>query len=325
MSPVPGAAVRVAAIDCGTNTIRLLVADVYPDGRLSDVLRRSRIVRLGEGVDRTGLLSAAALERTRVALVDYTEQLRALGASRVRMAATSATRDAANRDEFVTMVTEVLGQPPEVLSGVAEAQLSFRGALTDLDPARGPFLVTDIGGGSTELVVGSAPAAGPPQVSGAVSENVGSVRLTERLLHSDPPTADQVSAAEHLVQQTLVPALDRLPGVASVRTLVAVSGTATSVAAGALGQHSYDERAVDGAWITATQIDVVTEDLLRSTTEQRLSWGYLNPGRADVIGGGAIIMRCLMHLMADRAGLDGLVVSEHDILDGLAASLVSVS
>ncbi|MDN5932636.1 MAG: exopolyphosphatase, partial [Pseudonocardia sp.] len=213
---------RVAAIDCGTNSIRLLVADAGPDGSLRDVHREMRIVRLGQRVDASGVLAPEALERTRLALVDYTAVLRREGTERVRMVATSATRDAANRDDFFGMVRDTLGADAEVISGDEEAGLSFVGAVGDLDAADGPFVVVDVGGGSTELVVGSL-VDGKAQVTDARSVDVGSVRITERCLHGDPPTADEVAEARKVAAGILDEAFAAVP-VSDVRTWVGVAG-----------------------------------------------------------------------------------------------------
>jgi exopolyphosphatase/guanosine-5'-triphosphate,3'-diphosphate pyrophosphatase len=315
--------VRVAAIDCGTNTIRLLVADVTRTPRgatLVDVHREMRVVRLGEGVDRTGLIQPGALDRTWAALADYTAILRASGAVRLRMAATSATRDATNRQQFVDMVTATLGQAPEVITGEAEAELSFRGAVGDLDPADGPFLVTDIGGGSTEIVVGSADRDGGVSLDGATSVDLGSVRLTERILHGDPPTAAETEQARRLITATVSAALDRLP-VARVRAVVAVSGTATTVAAAALRLPTYDPARIHLATISTEQVREAATFFLGATTAHRGALGYMYPGRVDVIGAGALILDVLVRQVQRRVALERITVSEHDILDGLALSL----
>ncbi len=316
----------MAAIDCGTNSIRLLVADVRVErgtARLTDVHREMRVVRLGEGVDATGRMSGAAIERTRVALADYTATLRAAGAGRIRMAATSATRDAANRAEFVDMVVGTLGQEPEVISGEREAELSFRGAVGDLDPATGPFLVVDIGGGSTELVVGSVADQGGIEIRGAVSVDIGCVRITERILHDDPPTAAQRAAAQDLADGLLGDALDGLP-IRDVRRLIPVSGTATTVAAAALGLAAYDPIAIHLAEVGSLRVTEVAEFLLGATREQRAALPYMHPGRVDVIGGGVLLLATLLPLVRLRVRQpwrDEITVSEHDILDGLALSL----
>ncbi len=316
---------RVAAIDCGTNSIRLLVADLsVRDGtaRLSDVHREMRVVRLGEGVDATGRLSGAAIDRTWSALSDYTAILRAEGAVQVRMAATSATRDAANRGEFVAMVRSTLGQDPEVISGEEEAALSFRGAVGDLDPATGPFLVVDIGGGSTEMVVGSV-VGGRIEIAGQLSLDIGCVRLTERLLRGDPPTVAEREQAAGWARSVLGSGLDRLP-IRSVRRLVPVSGTATTVAAAALRLPTYDPERIHLSRIPSRRVHEVTEMLLKATRAHRAALGYMHPGRVDVIGAGALILSTLVSLVAKRVGphfVHEITVSEHDILDGLALSL----
>ncbi len=313
---------RVAAIDCGTNSIRLLVADLTTDAAgttLVDVHREMRVVRLGEGVDRTGRIQTGALDRTWAALSDYTAILRASGVERVRMAATSATRDAANRDEFIAMVHSTLGQDPEVIPGDVEAELSFRGAIGGLDPQDGPFLVVDIGGGSTEMVVGSI-TGGEIRLAGATSVNIGCVRLTERILHGDPPTDGEITEARKLVTTILTEGLDAVP-VAQVRTLVAVSGTATTVAAAALGLATYDPTKIHLQRISAQQVASTAQFMLGATTAHRGVLGYMHPGRVDVIGGGALVLDTLVKLVQDRIELSEIIVSEHDILDGLALSL----
>ena len=316
---------RVAAIDCGTNSIRLLVADVHSDGsavRLTDVHREMRVVRLGEGVDATGRLSGAAIDRTWSALSDYTAVLRTAGAVQVRMAATSATRDAANRNEFVDMVRSTLGQEPEVISGHEEAELSFRGAVGDLHAATGPFLVVDIGGGSTEMVVGSS-TGGRIDIAGAVSLDIGCVRITERLLRSDPPTVAERAEAGRWARSVLAGGLDRLP-VGSVRRVVPVSGTATTVAASALRLNKYDPEQIHLSQIPIPRIHQVADFLLGATRAHRAALGYMHPGRVDVIGGGALILSTLVSLLQSRLpprSTAEVTVSEHDILDGLALSL----
>jgi exopolyphosphatase/guanosine-5'-triphosphate,3'-diphosphate pyrophosphatase len=306
---------RVAAIDCGTNSIRLLVADVteHDDGtaHLRDVHREMRIVRLGEGVDATRRLSEAALERTRVALTDYAAICRRKGAERVRMVATSATRDATNRDDFFAMTREVLGVEAEVISGDEEARLSFTGAVGDLDPDDGPFVVTDLGGGSTELVTGTWDGK-RAEVTGALSTDVGCVRVTERCLPSDPPADDEIAKAREFVTETLQPAFDTVP-VRDARTWIGVAGTITTLSAVSQGLDEYDS---ERAHIART-----AQRLLAATKEDRAANRVIHPGRVDVIGGGALITEVLADKLADLAGIDELVVSEHDILDGIALSL----
>ncbi|HVU92866.1 MAG TPA: Ppx/GppA phosphatase family protein [Jatrophihabitans sp.] len=303
-------AVRTAGIDCGTNSIRLLVADV-DGGRLTDVVREMRIVRLGQGVDRTGRLAPEALERTRAALADYAATIRATGAERVRMVATSATRDAQNRDEFVELVRAELGVPPEVISGAEEAALSYAGAASVLDFAAGPVLVADIGGGSTELVRG-----GDGGALSAFSMDVGCVRMTERHLHDDPPTPEQIAATVADLRAAIAEARRHVPLEPDV-PFVGVAGTVTTIAALALGLDRYDSEAIHGSKISAAEVAEVTERLLAMTHEQRAALPVMHPGRVDVIGGGALVLRTLV----EEIGVDAVIASEHDILDGIALSL----
>jgi exopolyphosphatase/guanosine-5'-triphosphate,3'-diphosphate pyrophosphatase len=303
---------RVAAIDCGTNSIRLLVADLPPAGGgepLTDVVRRMEIVRLGQGVDRTGRLAPEAIERTRVALASYAAEISALGATGVRMCATSATRDAANAGDFRAMVVDTLGVEPEVVTGDEEARLSFTGAVRGLT-AEPPYLVVDIGGGSTEFVVGGS------TVEGAISVDIGCVRMTERHLHSDPPTLAEVAAATADITATVDRALAAVPGRAA-RTLVGLAGSVTTVAAIALGLPGYDPARTHHAVVSYDEVAKVTGDLLAMPTAQRLAIPVMHPGRADVIGAGALVLRVIM----ERAGMPAVVASEHDILDGIAWSL----
>jgi exopolyphosphatase/guanosine-5'-triphosphate,3'-diphosphate pyrophosphatase len=301
--------VRVGAVDCGTNSIRLLVADVDGD-RKTDVHREMRVVRLGEGVDRTGELAPPALERTRLALVDYAATCRELGAERVRMVATSATRDARNRDEFAALVQDVLGVLPEVVSGDEEAALSFDGATRGLDPEQGPFLVMDIGGGSTELVLGTS---GP---EAALSVDVGCVRLTERHLADDPPTAGQVAAAQADVDAALARVREAVP-VERARTAVGLAGSVTTVAAIALALEAYDADRIHLSRIRADEVRDVAARLLAMTRAERAALPVMHPGRVDVIGAGALVLATLV----ERLGLADVVVSEADILDGIAWSV----
>jgi exopolyphosphatase / guanosine-5'-triphosphate,3'-diphosphate pyrophosphatase len=314
---------RVAAIDCGTNSIRLLVADVTTgaDGApaFRDVHREMRIVRLGQGVDASGVLAPEALERTRVALADYTAVLRRKGVERVRMVATSATRDAANRDDFFGMVRDTLGTDAEVISGDEEAQLSFVGAVGDLDPADGPFVVVDVGGGSTELVVGELTGGGAT-VTAARSVDVGSVRITERCLHGDPPTADEVREARSVAAGILDDAFAAV-AVDGVRTWVGVAGTITTLSAVAQDLPEYDPAAVHLSRLGGEDLHRVADELLGLSREERTRHRAIHPGRIDVIGGGALIVDVLARELRERAGIGELVVSEHDILDGIARSI----
>ena len=314
---------RVAAIDCGTNSIRLLVADAAPgpDGRprLTDLYREMRIVRLGQGVDATGVLAPEAIERTRLALVDFTATLRGAGAERVRMVATSATRDAANRDDFFGMVRATLGAEAEVISGDTEARLSFTGAVGDLPAEDGPFVVVDVGGGSTEVVLGSRTDTGV-QVHAARSVDIGCVRLTERCLHSDPPTAAEVAAAREVVRERLGEAL-RVIDVHQARTWVGVAGTMTTIAALAQDMTTYDSAAIHLSRVGMDQLLAVCDGLIGMSRAQRAALGPMHEGRADVIAGGAIVIEELAFALRERAGIDALTVSEHDILDGIALSI----
>lgn len=311
---------RVAAIDCGTNSIRLLVADVPPTGAATDLVRRMEVVRLGQGVDATGRLAAEAIERTRKVLAEYAATARELGAEDVRMVATSATRDAANRAEFEDMVLTTLGRLPDVVPGREEAELSFLGATASLEaaaaqhgttPPEPPFLVVDIGGGSTEFVLGDA--AG---LRAARSVDIGCVRLTERRLHGDPPSVAEIAATEDDIRAALALVREQVP-VAEARSLVGLAGSVTTVAALALQLPAYDPLVIHGSRIPAADVRAVTADLLAAPRAQRAALPVMHPGRVDVIGAGALILRVIV----DEFGMDEVVVSEHDILDGIALRL----
>ena len=303
---------RVAGIDCGTNSVRLLVADLAGGG-LTELNRQMRIVRLGEGVDRTGRLAPQAIERTRAALADYAVTIEQLGAEWVRMVATSASRDAANAADFQAMVREVLGADPEVISGDEEARLSFAGAVSALPDAPPPVLVADIGGGSTELVMGSPDGPGALR---ARSVDVGCVRMTERHLHDDPPTAAQIAATVADVRTAVARARRDVP-LHETATFVGVAGTVTTIAAIALELDHYDADVIHGTAISAAQVHEVAERLLGMTHAQRAALPVMHPGRVDVIGGGALVLRTLV----DEIGADEVIASEHDILDGIALVL----
>ena len=309
---------RLAGIDCGTNSIRLLIADVS-DGRLRDVHRETRIVRLGQGVDATGQFAPEAISRTRDALADYASLLERHGAERVRMVATSAARDVANRDVFFAMTADVLGAVlpgavAEVITGAEEAALSFRGAVGELDPAAGPFVVVDLGGGSTEIVVGG------DAVVASYSADIGCVRLTERCLHSDPPTADEVEAARALVCERLDVALGVVP-VEGARTWVGLAGTMTTLSALAHDMTAYDSAAIHLSRVAGCDLLAVCERLIAMPRSERAALPPMHEGRADVIGGGAIVVEELLRELRTRAGIDELTVSEHDILDGIVLSI----
>jgi exopolyphosphatase / guanosine-5'-triphosphate,3'-diphosphate pyrophosphatase len=361
---------RVAAIDCGTNSVRLLIADVSPArAELTDVTRRMEIVRLGQGVDATGRLAADALARTLGVLEQYAGQIRAAGAAATRMVATSATRDASNAAEFTAGVLGILGIEPEVITGAQEARLSFTGATAELAGAGGasgdtpglapPYLVVDIGGGSTEFVTGGeagAPdggradgataaggtaagstaagstaagstAAGSSTTAGgsgrlrAISTDIGCVRLTERHLRADPPTQAQVAAATADIDAAIDTAAGAVLGGPgpAPRTLVGLAGSVTTVAAIALGLPGYDAGRIHHARISADQVHEVAQRLLGQTRAQRAAIGPMHPGRVDVIGAGALILDRIVI----RLGFAEVVASEHDILDGIAWSLAA--
>jgi len=301
---------RVAAVDCGTNSLRLLVADVG-DGQLSDVERRMEIIRLGQGVDKTGRLAPEALDRMSAVLRDYAGVIRKSGAAAVRMVATSATRDADNSAEFISRVKDILGLAPEVLSGDAEARLSFTGATAELTGA-GPCLVADIGGGSTEFVLGDP---GGPEVR-AISVDIGCVRLTERHLHADPPTRDQVAAAVADIDVALDTVADTIP-VAEAKTLVGLAGSVATVTAIAMGLTEYDSSRIHHTRTSAADVHAITATLLSQRRADRARIGVMHPGRVDVIGGGALVLDQIMR----RFGFAEILASEHDILDGIVWSL----
>jgi exopolyphosphatase/guanosine-5'-triphosphate,3'-diphosphate pyrophosphatase len=308
--------VRVAAVDCGTNSVRLLIADIAREtGELTDVERRMEIVRLGQGVDRTGRLAPEALERTFTAMRSYAkliaEHAGPSGWMPVRVVATSATRDASNRSEFVAGVSEIFGVEPEVVTGDEEARLSFTGATRGHDTGEPPYLVVDIGGGSTEFVVGSG------AVEGALSVDIGCVRLTERHLKGDPPQPETVEAAIADIEA----AMDRVEAAVPVRdarTLVGLAGSVTTVAGIALCLPAYDPARIHHSRIPAAQVHEVSARLLEMTRDERAAIPVMHPGRVDVIGAGALILDRIVR----RYGFAEVVVSEHDILDGIAWSLV---
>jgi exopolyphosphatase / guanosine-5'-triphosphate,3'-diphosphate pyrophosphatase len=322
---------RVAAVDCGTNSLRLLVADVDVNGgEMTDVARRMEIVRLGQGVDRTGRLAPEALARTTGVLRDYADIIAGSAARAVRMVATSATRDASNTADFTRQVKEILGVAPEVLTGSEEAILSFAGATTELaagrDSAhvRGPFLVVDIGGGSTEFVLGVTASAsvGQPDERAVqeISVNIGCVRMTERHLHGDPPTGPEVAAAVADIDAALDLVSDAVP-VRQARTLIGLAGSVTTVAAIAMDLPGYDAARIHHSRVSAAKVHEVTRSLLAQTRAERAAIPVMHPGRVDVIGGGALVLDRIMQ----RFGFGEVLVSEHDILDGIAWSLARPS
>ncbi|MBL1079586.1 Ppx/GppA family phosphatase [Nocardia sp. 2] len=315
---------RIAAVDCGTNSIRLLIADVTHDeagaAHLTDVHREMRIVRLGQGVDANGSLHPEAIERTRVALHDYVDLMLQHEVSRVRMVATSATRDASNREDFFTMTATELGRAvpgaqAEVITGDEEARLSFSGAVGELSAAEGPFVVVDLGGGSTEVVLGDSSG-----VQSAYSADIGCVRITERCLRSNPPTREEVAAGRFFASERLAQAFGVVP-VERARTWVGVAGTMTTLAAIALDLPEYDSEKVHLTHLSLDEVRKVCDRLIAMDHDQRAALGPMHPGRVDVIGGGAVITEVLADELARRAGITELIVSEHDILDGIALSI----
>ncbi|MCF8553686.1 MAG: Ppx/GppA family phosphatase [Candidatus Nanopelagicales bacterium] len=307
--------VRVAAIDCGTNSIRLLIADIE-NGTLSDVVRTMVIVRLGEGVDKTGEFSQAALARTFAAIETFALLISQHQPERVRFVATSASRDVSNRSEFMDGVLSRLGIEPDIISGDEEAELSFLGATADLvneqEPPAAPYLVVDIGGGSTEFVLGTT---GP---TAAISTNVGCVRMTERHLISDPATPQEIAAAIADIDAAIDLAYQSVP-ISQAHSLIGLAGSVTTVAAIALGLSEYDSIAIHGSRISAPDIHRITGELLAMTRAQRAKLGPMHEGRIDVIGSGALVLDRIMI----RTGLGEVVVSERDILDGIARGLIS--
>ena len=325
---------RVAAVDCGTNTIRLLIADLDPaTGQQNDVDRQLRYVRLGQGVDRTGRLAEEAVARTLEAAEDYAARCRTHGAERIRIGATSAVRDAANAEEFLDAMTERLGTRPEVLAGSEEASLSWLGAMRDLAAADLPKdqLVVDIGGGSTELIRGAG-----NRIAGARSLDIGSVRLTERHLTNDPPSEEQIAAAAADADA----AFDTVSGdtvstdqggpdqrgidLAAVGSVVGVAGSITTIAAHTLTLESWDSKRIHHARLPIDDVIASCATLLATPVAARRAMPFMPTGRADVIGGGAVVLGRLLLRLAPTLRLPYLIVSEHDFLDGLAWSAAEV-
>ncbi|HET9610642.1 MAG TPA: Ppx/GppA phosphatase family protein [Acidimicrobiales bacterium] len=301
----------IASLDLGTNSTRVLVARPA-GGRLDIVDRRNTITRLGQGVGATGRLADEAVERTLACLRGYREVLDAHGVERLRAAATSAARDAANRDEFFDAVEQVVGVRPELLSGDVEGRMSFLGATGDLDHGLGPFLIVDIGGGSTEFIVGT------DRVEGVISVDVGCVRLTEKFLDHDPPLPEELSACLSLVDAHLDDVVREVPAVAEARTLVGLAGTITTVAAVEIGLATYDRDRIHHFRLTRDAAEDVFRTLATESRAERLHNPGLEEARADVIVGGC----CVLVALFRRFGFDEMIVSEADILDGLALSLI---
>lgn len=306
---------RVAAVDCGTNSIRLLIHE--PD--TGEISRRNTIVRLGQGVDETGHFAPEAIERTRVALADYVEEMRRENVTRVRMVATSATRDAANREDFFAMTRDLLGQiqpgaTAEVITGEEEAALSFVGATSDLDPTWGPICVVDLGGGSTEFVMETR------EGFMSASTRMGCVRITERFMRSDPPTEEETAAARAYIDQRIAEMTAVVP-FGKARTLVGCAGTFTTLSALAQELRFYDTKLIHMSEISFSRLREVTAELREKTSAQRLENPVLDPGRADVISSGATIAEQVVAAFEQATGANSLVVSEKDILDGIILGL----
>ncbi|MFD5277189.1 exopolyphosphatase [Pseudarthrobacter sp. NPDC058362] len=312
---------RVAAIDCGTNSIRLLIADIDRSSGspvLTDVVREMRVVRLGQGVDATGELAREALERTFAATAAYGQLIKEHGAEKIRFAATSATRDARNRQVFVDGIRDLLGVEPEVISGEEEAALSFAGASSVLPVLDGQqVLVVDLGGGSTEFVLGTADG-----VTAAKSVDIGCVRLTERHLADDPPTADQIAAAEADVDAAIARAREDVP-LEQATAVVGVAGSVTTITAHALRLPEYSPDAIHGAELPLAEVSEAAAELLRMPRADRAALPYMHPGRVDVIGAGGLVWRRVLEQLGALTGgrISTATASEHDILDGIALSI----
>jgi exopolyphosphatase/guanosine-5'-triphosphate,3'-diphosphate pyrophosphatase len=311
---------RVGAIDCGTNSIRLLIADVDQEsGMLTDLVRRMEIVRLGHGVDKTGVIAAEAMTRTVAQAREYATQCSELGVQKVRFVATSASRDARNAQEFVRGVREAFaafGVAPEVVTGHEEASLSFHGATGDLRAAGvpGPYLMVDLGGGSTEFVRGTG------DVEQARSVDVGCVRITERHLLSDPPTASEIAAAVVDIEAAIDQAAE-VVGFQGVSTLVGLAGSITTITAHALRLGSYQPEKIHLSQLPSAQIIDACTSLLLMTRSQRAALPFMHPGRVDVIGAGGLVWSTIIQRLQREADISRVVTSEHDILDGIALSI----
>ena len=300
---------RVAAIDCGTNSIRLLIADIA-GGNFREIYRTMEIVRLGQGVDKNKAFHPDALDRTLKATALFAEEIARRGVERMRFCATSATRDASNRELFIDGVKALLGVAPEVISGEEEAALSFKGATKELRGVGAPYLVIDIGGGSTEFVFGSE------RVEFAKSQNIGCVRMSERHFSSIPPQAEEIAGAKADIDEAIKGAAEIVP-ITEAKTLIAVAGTATTVAAAALGLSTYDRHSIHLSLISAEKTHQVSEMFLSLNRDEIAALGYMHPGRVDVIGAGSLVLSRIMTL----TGAEEFVASESDILDGMAWSL----
>ena len=311
---------RVAAIDCGTNSIRLLISEVGEDG-IREITRHNEIVRLGQGVDATGKLAPEAIARTKKALEGYVDLMKFEQVQAVRMVATSATRDAANRDDFFDMTAQLLGEIAEgaiaeVITGEEEAALSFRGAVADLPEDRGPFCVIDLGGGSTEFIIGAAGG----QILGATSVDMGCVRVTERIMVTDPATEQEVADAEDYVLQLTRQVASTVP-LEQARTFVGVAGTFTTLSALAQGLESYDRVEIHNSELSFDALQDITDSLIGEPAAIRAAHPVIHPGRADVIGGGSVVVNGIIDMIKKNSEERTFVISEKDILDGIVAGL----
>lgn len=326
---VSNKSVCVAAIDCGTNSIRLKIARVDENGMKDVVPRMLRVVRLGQGIDETHMFAPDALERVKEAAKEFAKVLGEHKVDAIRFVATSATRDALNRDVFEQMMFEELGVHPEVISGTEEAALSFLGATSVVSrkDLQAPYLVIDLGGGSTELVLGGDGVnIAEDKVDSAYSMNIGSVRMTERHLHTDPPTEEEISCAIKDIDKNIDEALKHVKA-GKARTIIGVSGTVTTMAALAIGLKHYDHKAVDGVKIALDQAYTVNDRFLHMSRERRRTYATIHPGRVDVVGGGAVVLSRVLERLAkeayqDHGGvLETFVASEHGLLDGITLDL----
>ena len=300
---------RVAAIDCGTNSIRLLIADIH-DGQFKEVHRQMEVVRLGQGVDKNKAFDPEAIERTLKVTGEYAQVIAAKGVEAVRFCATSATRDASNRQIFIDGVKAILGIEPEVIPGEEEAALSFMGATKELSVLDGPFLVVDIGGGSTEFVLGTE------RVESARSVNIGCVRMAERHLNQQPPTLDSVASATRDIDAAIAEAAKDV-AITTAKSLVCVAGTATTVAAAALELSEYDRYAIHLSRIPAQKVHDVAAMFQSMSREEIAALGYMHPGRVDVITSGSLVLSRVLR----ATGASEFIASESDILDGIAWGL----
>ncbi|XOJ18901.1 exopolyphosphatase [Corynebacterium striatum] len=314
---------RVAAVDCGTNSIRLLICEVQEDGKIRDIVRTMEIVRLGQGVDATGEFAAEALERTRVALEGYVQQMKFENVKRVPMVATSATRDVKNQREFFDMAAQLLGQiqqgaQAEVITGEEEALLSFKGAVTDLASHKGPFCVIDLGGGSTEFVVGTAEG----EILGAHSAQMGCVRLTERIMRTDPPTEAEIEIAADYVEQRMQE-VEKIVPISDAQTFVGCAGTFTTLSALAQGLERYDADAIHGSELRFDALRVLTRQLMGVPSDVRALNPVIHPGRADVIGGGSVAVEGIIRMIERNSDAKSFFISEKDILDGIVVGIAA--